>query len=56
MSTFPTRHVVAAAIFLDGRIALGALLGVGMIRTKNEGKSVILCLCEGEWIVAHDVV
>ncbi|KAI0072867.1 hypothetical protein K474DRAFT_1650338 [Panus rudis PR-1116 ss-1] len=32
-----------------------ALLGVGMVRTKR-GKEVMLCLCEGELVVAHDVL
>ena len=50
------KYAKQAVLKIGGGTGGGALLGVGMIRTKNEGKSVILCLCEGEWIVAHDVV
>ncbi|KAK7690086.1 hypothetical protein QCA50_006732 [Cerrena zonata] len=45
-----------AVLKIGGGTGGGSLLGVGMIRTKNDGKPVILCLCEGEWIVAHDVL
>ncbi|KAF7797402.1 hypothetical protein EIP86_008597 [Pleurotus ostreatoroseus] len=33
----------------------GPLLGVGMIRTKD-GRDLILCLCEGQLIVIHDLL
>jgi hypothetical protein len=29
VATFPTGHVIAASILLDGGIAFGALLGIG---------------------------
>lgn len=50
------KYAKQAVLKIGGGTSGGSLLGVGMIRTKNEGKPVIVCLCEGEWIVAHDVV
>ncbi|CAL1713091.1 unnamed protein product [Somion occarium] len=47
--------VAKQAVLKIGGGAGGSLLGVGMMHTKV-GKPIILCLCEGEWIVAHDVL
>jgi len=33
----------------------GSLLGVGLIQTKN-GTQVVVCLCEGEWVVMSNVL
>ncbi|TFK91115.1 hypothetical protein K466DRAFT_644078 [Polyporus arcularius HHB13444] len=49
----PKENWAKQAILKIGGGSAGSLLGVGLM--KAQGKVVILCLCEGELVVLHDI-
>ncbi|KAI0712185.1 hypothetical protein C8Q76DRAFT_797062 [Earliella scabrosa] len=50
----PKENTARQSILKIGGGPAGSLLGVGLM--KVQGKVVILCLCEGELVVLHDVL
>ncbi|KAI0632103.1 hypothetical protein C8Q77DRAFT_1074185 [Trametes polyzona] len=50
----PKENWAKQTVLKVGGGSAGALLGVGMVHAQ--GKAVLLCLCEGELVILHDVV